>query len=280
MFSISRFLLSFIVFYISFFSFANNQNKNSEVKSSEDINWGYLNPLRGDKSPGAADLWGDRTKNVATGMLVKFNKGFSSPPHIHNISYRGIVIDGLMHNDDPKAENMWLPTASFWTQPAGENHITAADGETNLIYLEIDSGPYLVKSQEQKFDNGERPINLHTSNLVWLKQNDSSFIDGENIAISYLWQNIKATNSAGYLIKLAKNAKYKISTTASEFRAVIIQGDVDYTSKETSQVKSLRSSSYFSSSDTFVHNIKTAKETIIYVRSNGEFNFVSERLIK
>ena len=105
------------------------------------INWGLLNPLRGDASPKAADLWGDRTKDMATGMLVKFQKGFSSPPHIHNITYRGIVIEGLMHNDDPTAEKVWLPKGSFWTQVAGESHITAADEASNLIYLEIDSGP-------------------------------------------------------------------------------------------------------------------------------------------
>lgn len=126
---------------VSFVSVA----KQSRVMPAEDVNWGYLNPLRGDKSPGAADLWGDRTKNMPTGMLVRFNKGFSSPPHIHNISYRGIVIKGLMHNDDPTAESLWLPQGSYWTQPAGQNHITAANDEENLIYLEIDSGPYLVK---------------------------------------------------------------------------------------------------------------------------------------
>jgi len=61
---------------------------------------------------------------------------------------------------------MWLPADSFWTQPAGENHITAADGENNLIYLEIDNGPYLVLAKEKAFDNGERPINIDERNLV------------------------------------------------------------------------------------------------------------------
>ena len=50
-----------------------------------------------------------------------------------------------------------MPTGSFWTQPAGEDHTTAANADTNLIYLEIDSGPYLVKPSSYKFDNGERP---------------------------------------------------------------------------------------------------------------------------
>lgn len=69
------------------------------------------------------------------GISVRFNPGFSSPPHIHNITYRGIVIEGLLHNDDPTAESMWLPAGSFWTQPAGEDHITAANAQSNMIYL-------------------------------------------------------------------------------------------------------------------------------------------------
>lgn len=56
--------------------YTNENAAMSTVMSSDEIEWGYLNPLGGDKSPGAADLWGDRTKNVATGMLLKFNKGF------------------------------------------------------------------------------------------------------------------------------------------------------------------------------------------------------------
>ena len=145
------------------------------VIATDDIEWGLLNPLRGDASPKAADLWGDRTKDMATGMLVKFKQGFSSPPHIHNISYRGVVINGLMHNDDPAADKMWLSAGSFWTQPAGESHVTAADGQDNLIYLEIDSGPYLVLAAERAFDNGERPINVDERNLVWLNAGRGQF---------------------------------------------------------------------------------------------------------
>jgi len=64
----------------------------NEVVTADNVEWGWLNPLRGDKSPAAGKLWGDRTKNEPAGFLVKFKKGFSSPPHIHNITYRGVVI--------------------------------------------------------------------------------------------------------------------------------------------------------------------------------------------
>lgn len=161
----------------------------SKVVATEEINWGYLNPLRGVLSPGAADLWGDRTTNTATGMLVRFNKGFESPPHIHNITYRGIVIEGEMHNADPQAKKMWMPTGSFWTQPAGEDHTTATNGETNLIYLEIDAGPYLVKPSAENFDNGERPLNLHKDNIVWLDSNDLHDISAKGVQSTYGWLN-------------------------------------------------------------------------------------------
>ena len=100
--------------------FANAQTPTTDTKMSinevvtvDDIEWGWLNPLRKDKSPSAGKLWGDRTKNEPAGFLVKFKKGFLSPPHIHNITYRGVVIQGLLHNDDEHAEKQWLPAGSF-----------------------------------------------------------------------------------------------------------------------------------------------------------------------
>ena len=58
----------------------NSEAADHSIIATDSIKWGLLNPLRGDASPKAADLWGDRTKDIATGMLVKFKKGFSSPP--------------------------------------------------------------------------------------------------------------------------------------------------------------------------------------------------------
>lgn len=251
----------------SFSSLASDSLKQSEIKPATDLAWGYLNPLRGDKSPGAKDLWGDRTENVATGMLVKFNPGFSSPPHIHNITYRGIVIEGLMHNDDPKAETMWLPAGSFWTQPAGEDHITAANAQSNMIYLEIDSGPYLVKPSAQKFDNGERPVNIHSSNIVWLSESESTLVSGEGIKLAHLWRN-QTSSTRGMLIKLNENAKGHLFGLSDEFKAVVIQGLVNYKSDETKQAVKLHAGSFFSSKGEFEHELSTEGEAIIYIRTD------------
>ena len=149
----------------------------AEVVRAPQVAWGALNPARGDKGPRAGNLWNDRTKEEASGFLVRFADGFSSPPHIHNVTYRGVVIQGLVHNDDPDAGEMWMPPGSFWTQPAGEVHITAAKGGDAMAYIEIDQGPYLVLPKEKAFDKGERPVNVVPSNVVWLSGSESNWVD-------------------------------------------------------------------------------------------------------
>ena len=255
--------------FISFNALASD--KNLKVVSADDITWGYLNPLRGELSPGAANLWGDRTKDTATGMLVRFKKGFESPPHIHNITYRGVVINGLMHNDDPNAERMWLPSGSFWTQPAGEEHVTAANGEVNLIYLEIDSGPYLVQPSAEKFDNGERPLNLHRDNIVWLNNHDLHDIKAKGVKSSFLWDS----NSTiwGSMVKLPVGFNGSISTQASEFRMVVISGDINYRANPKNALNNLAAGSYIESTGQFSHNITnpTDREVIIYIRTSSKY---------
>ncbi|GGW93276.1 DUF4437 domain-containing protein [Alteromonas halophila] len=239
----------------------------SQVIQAENVNWGYLNPLRGDKSPAAADLWGDRTKDKATGMLVRFNDGFSSPPHIHNISYRGIVIQGEMHNDDPHASPMWLPAGSFWTQPAGASHITAANAPANMIYLEIDSGPYMVKPVEAEFDNGQHPINVHASNLVWLDAKASELIEGAGISIAHLWQ--KKDRTQGEMIRLAADTSVALNTDTDTLKLVVIAGRPEYRSAQEQDGIMLDPGSFVSSQGKVEHTFTTDSKTILYVRSQG-----------
>lgn len=240
----------------------------SQVIAAEQIQWGMLNPARGEASPRAADLWGDRTQNTATGMLVKFQKGFSSPPHIHNISYRGIVIEGLMHNDDPDAAPMWLPAGSFWTQPAGEAHITAAAGQDNMIYLEIDSGPYLVKPTSEAFDNGERPINVAPGNLVWLTPNDTKWVQHNGAQISWLWGNTHAAN--GSFIKIPAGSKVSINAS-NPLKAVVVSGMAEYQLSGSSQTQALSPASYFSSESKASHNLRAKNQVILYIRADGKY---------
>lgn len=258
-------MVTFIITAFSLSAYAGEHN----IISKSDIQWGLLNPARGDSSPKAAYLWGDRNKNVATGMPVKFEKGFSSPPHIHNISYRGIVIEGLMHNDDPSAEKMWLTPGSFWTQPAGENHITAANGESNLIYLEIDAGPYLVQPAAKAFDNGERPINVETSNLVWLTTNDVTWVNDNPIQIAYLWGKTDGKN--GTFVKIPANYDGYIEGE-SVLKAVVIKGKAGYMWNKQGSLKTLSPGSFFSSTHNGKHHLNTQNEVVLYVRSNGKYS--------
>ena len=272
---ISSVLLSLIALVPA--SQASQADQQSQVITAQNVDWGYLNPLRGDKSPGAADLWGSRLKNTATGMLVRFNPGFSSPPHVHNISYRGVVIQGLMHNADPNAEHMWMPKGSFWTQPAGHNHITAANSLFNMIYLEIDAGPYLVKPSSEHFDNGARPINVHRDNLVWLDLSTSQKVKGTDGQIAYLWGGVKSGQLGGVFIKLPTKFDGELFSKSDEFKAVVISGAIEYQSVESPKDQTLEAGSFFRSTGEFGHRLKTSNETIIYLRTDGGFQLTQKK---
>ena len=248
----------------------------SEVVSADEVTWGFLNPARGDKGPRAADLWGDRTEDTAAGILLQFPEGFSSPPHIHNITYRGVVIKGELHNDDPEAAAMWLPTGSFWTQPAGEAHVTAANDKTNIAYIEINSGPYLVQPTGQAFDNGERPVNVYPSNIVWLDSISADENGPSDIQVAYLWGDTDKGSLRGTMLKLPAGFEGSISTHADEFRAVVIEGDVDYRNQQA--VKELEPGSYFGSTGDFVHEIsaKPGQALTLYIRSDDTYEIVAD----
>ena len=264
MYKLKIVLLAFVMGVIALPSSADQHS----VIATDEIDWGLLNPLRGDASPRAADLWGDRTKDVATGMLVKFSDGFSSPPHIHNVTYRGVVIKGQVHNDDPGAETMWLSTGSFWTQPAGESHITAANGQENLIYLEIDSGPYLVRSSQEAFDNGERPVNLDQRNLVWLDAEDIKWLDKKQTQIAYLWGEPQARN--GSFVKLPAGFKGTIRSNDA-LKAVVVSGEASYRWSDEENSTWLSPGSFFSSGSDGKHHMSASTPLLLYINAIGRY---------
>lgn len=251
----------------------------NKVLLKSEVEWEDLNPARGDKSPKAGTLWGNRKGEGATGFLLNPVDGFKSPPHIHNVSYRGIVISGLIHNDDPNAESMWMPKGSFWTQPKGEVHITAAEGSNTLAYIEIEKGPYLVLPTEKAFDNGERPVNIDEMNIVWLDASNVVWIDqslNDNIEdspnVSFLWGNPNEDELRGMLIKFPLEFEGDINSFGSTLNAVIIQGQLQYKMPNKDEIKTLESGSYFSSEGKSIHQITSIseEETIIYIRTNGK----------
>lgn len=248
-----------------------------EVVSISDVKWGALNPLRGDKGPRAANLWGDRTRQGATGFLVKFVDGFRSPPHIHNVSYRGVVIRGLVHNDDPKADELWMSPGSYWTQPKGDVHITAAKGRDNLIYVEIPDGPYLVRPVGKAFRSGEKPINVDASNIVWIdKSGGASSSDSPKIA--YLWGSLRDGRLNGTLVKLPSGFSGRLRGSGPSLRAVIIQGRTDHRGQDKTQSTSLAPGSYFGSTGNAAHRISctATRGCILYIRAVGPFEIVPD----
>lgn len=243
------------------------ENPTNKVLLSSEIVWEKLNPARGYQSPQAGTLWGDRKGEVATGFLAKFVDGFSSPPHIHNATYRAVVIKGSIHNDDPEAANMWMKPGSFWTQPQGESHITASKGES-IALVEIDKGPYLVKPIDESFDNAERPINIDASNIVWLDSKKTNWIDVKSKAeLSFLWDD---SVFKGIFIKLPKTFNGTIKTDGTVLHAVVIQGLLNYTLPQNQETKVLDTGSYFSATSNAIHTVSCANnEVILYIKTNG-----------
>ncbi|WP_010135721.1 DUF4437 domain-containing protein [Ochrovirga pacifica] len=266
-------LWSIFAFASATYAQKNQLKSEHQVVLSSEVNWTPLNPARGDNSPKAGTLWGDREGTQATGFLVQFKKGFASPPHIHNVTYRGIVIKGLVHNDDPDAANMWMPTGSFWTQPAGESHITSAKADENMAYIEINQGPYLVKPTSKAFDNGERPVNVDASNMVWLGAKETKLIKTHKNAktpkIAFLWED---SQNKGLLISIPKGFKGSIKAKKT-FRSVVIQGALDYQDQTT---KNLLPGSYFSSKGVYEHFIQSPNTTtLLYVRTPENIKITS-----
>jgi hypothetical protein len=258
---------------------ADAQSDPSFIVAYEDIEWGALNPARGDSSPRAGTLWGDRTKDGASGFLVRFVDGFSSPPHIHNITYRGVVIEGLVHNDDPDAEQMWLPSGSFWTQPAGHVHITSAQGASNLAYIEIDEGPYLVQPTADAFDADDISINVDESNLVWLDASSMSWIEAsgsgsgkDSAMIAMLWGDPQDDEPSGSMIKLPAGFHGEIRSDANHFRAVVIQGTIEISDR------TLGSGSSFGSDNNANHRmlVPSTREALVYVRSDAPLRIIQQ----
>ena len=245
----------------------------SQVVLMSEVKWEQLNPARGDKSPKAGTLWGNRTGTGPAGFLLQPADGFKSPPHIHNTAYRGVVISGLLHNDDPNAEKMWMPTGSFWTQPAGGVHITAAKGNNSLAYIEVEDA-FRVLPPQKAFSSDEKPINVDTSNIVWIDQPGMP-ASANGAKVAFLWGNPQGEQLYGTLVKLPPGFTGKIRSR-STLRAVVIQGQPQYQVSSETKVKTLVPGSYFSSQGKSVHQVssKAREESIIYVRTDGKFQVI------
>ena len=248
------------------------------VLTPQQVNYVPLNPARGDSSPQAGVLWGDIRSDESSGVLLRFSDGFSSTPHIHNITYRAVVISGELHNDDPGAEMFWMGPGSFWTQPAGENHITAArPGSGATAFLEILSGPYLVQPATEAFDNGERPVNVASSNLVWMdadaftwiaKRNDSTIAE-----VALLWGELGADSFSGSFVRLSPGYSGHLSTQSGMLRSVVVRGDLEHSVAGATESSTIGPGGFFESAAGVDHAVSCRSDAacIVYLRTRGEF---------
>lgn len=253
-----------------------------EVRLASEIQWQQLNPARGDASPQAGTIWGDQTKDGESGFLVKFVDGFSSPPHIHNITYRGIVLGGGLHNDDPEAKPMWMKASSFWTQPAGEVHITSARG-ASICYVEIQSGPYLVKPESDEFDNGERPFNIDSTNIVWLDASNTPWIKGDthsyasrNARMTFMWGSPEGDEINGTMVKLPAGFSGRLNTENSTFKVIVVEGQTNLHMGNGKAAKTLTAGGYFGSEGKVSHHVTCREPCTIYVRTKGKYSVVPD----
>ena len=246
------------------------------VVQASDVEWGHLNPLRGDKSPRAGTLWGSRQTPVPSGFLVKFVDGFSSPPHIHPVTYRGVVLGGEVHNDVPTAPEVWLPVGSFWTQPAGEVHITAARGDENVAYIEIEKGPYLVKPVEDAFEPDEKPAKLGEKDMDWVDAPGQP-ASGDGPKIAALPDNPHDEQLRRALIKLPPGFDGSVRSQGSTLHAVVVRGRPQHEVPGETNGTTLEPGSYCGSEGTGAHHVSCAagEECVIYVRTLGAFNVIA-----
>ena len=105
---------------------------------------GGVNPARGDESPPRAGESGDRTGVGATGFLVRFDQGFSSPPHIHNALIAWSSGEG---HDDPDAASLWLSA-----DPSGcnlpERSISPPRARSSILPISRSTAAYLEPGSE------------------------------------------------------------------------------------------------------------------------------------
>ena len=259
--------------------YTNEQLDSISVITPDQVSYQPLNPARGDASPKAGVLWGDIREDIPSGVLLQFAEGFASPPHIHNITYRAIVINGEVHNDDPGAANMWMGPGTFWTQPAGEVHITSAKpGLGATAFLEILEGPYLVQPGDQAFDNGEQPLNLAKSNLVWMGPDDFEWITSDPTSESspsaaLLWGDLSQGSLSASLVKVPSESKFSIKTQGGDLKAVIVQGKLTHSVAGVADITNIGAGGFFGSKAGIYHalNCTSTEECLIYVRTQGRF---------
>lgn len=240
------------------------------IKQPGDLEAIPLNPDRGDAAPQASVLWGDIREDMASGTLLRFKDGFSSPPHIHNITYRAIVIEGDVHNAPPEEPQVWMGPGSFWAQAAGENHITEAKpGASALAFLEIQEGPYKVMPPEERFSSPDESVNLKAEDMEWTSVAGAGWADGDDaIEATSLWGSDEAGQPHGRLVRMGAGSSATITFADRALKAVVIDGSVEHSVEGVSDPVALGEGAYFSTNAAVPNSLNcTASSCLVYLRT-------------
>jgi len=124
-----------------------------EVVLMSQVDWNPLNPARGDQSPRAGNLWGDRTESGASGFLVKFEDGtlvklpagFTGKIHNQNSTFHAVVIQGRSQYQVPgETEEKTLEPGSYFGSEAESVHQVSCEAEEECIIYVRTEGKYDV----------------------------------------------------------------------------------------------------------------------------------------
>jgi hypothetical protein len=168
---------------------------------------------------------------------------------------------------------MWMPTGSFWAQPAGGVHITAATGNDILAYIEIEKGPYLVLPVEKAFESEDEPINVLESNIVWSDPSGAP-ASANGPAVARLWGDPLDAQPSGTLLKLPAGSSGVVRSHGTSLQAVVIEGRPSLRVPGETDGVTLEPGSFFSSKGESVHRLSTEAEgeSVVYVRVQGTFD--------
>lgn len=239
---------------------------NHVVVPTSKVEWEQLNPARGDNSPKAGTLWGDRNGPGPSGFLLKPVDGFRSPPHAHTAFYRGVVIEGSIHNDAPDAADAYLPAGSYWTQPAGGIHVTAAKG-VSLAYIEVE-GAFDVVPADRAPGSKERATVIVDTQIEWSDPPGAAF----GAKVTRLWGEPLDGGATGSFVKLPAGLTAAVRSDGPALLGVVIRGRPTL-----GEGGPLEPGSFFSSKGEAAHRVScgTKQECVVYVRAEGKFDLAA-----
>ncbi len=101
-----------------------------------------FSPVFPDQPDGAAWSFMFGSEKTPSAFFIRVPPGFTSPKHRHTSAYFGVVLEGLVKNGPDVELAPELPAGSYWSQKAGEEHVTACLAKTPCLSFIVYEGPF------------------------------------------------------------------------------------------------------------------------------------------